>query len=167
MEKYTVYMHTTPDNKRFIGVTCRDPKKRWNGGSGYTGNREFYAAIRRFGWQNIKHDILHEDLTKEEAQTVQDILIKQYNTTDSNFGYNKAYANGILIQESRDRINKILREKAPGKKPCRCVETGEEFISVSEAARAFNVDRGMVSNSCNFNAKVHRKYTFEFIEEDK
>ena len=35
MRKYTVYKHTSPSGKVYIGITCRKPKYRWNNGKGY------------------------------------------------------------------------------------------------------------------------------------
>jgi len=29
MEKYTVYMHITPNNKKYIGITCNSLPDRW------------------------------------------------------------------------------------------------------------------------------------------
>lgn len=163
MKEYTVYMHTTPNDKRYTGITYRNPKERWNGGSGYSGNKDFYAAIREFGWGSIEHEILYTGLTENKAKEIQADLIKKFDTTNPDHGYNRAHSDGTLTIAARDRINRILRDKAPGKKSCRCIETGQEFQSIGDAARAFNVDRSMVSNSCNFNAKVHKQYTFEFI----
>ena len=52
---YTVYKHTSPSGKVYIGVTSLRPKERWSGGAGYVKNKHFYRAIKKYGWENIKH----------------------------------------------------------------------------------------------------------------
>ena len=32
---WTVYKHTSPSNKVYIGITSREPKLRWDNGNGY------------------------------------------------------------------------------------------------------------------------------------
>ena len=62
MNNYTVYMYITPNNKKYIGVTCRKPEYRWNNGKGYEPNKHFYNAILKYGWENIKHIIIIQAL---------------------------------------------------------------------------------------------------------
>ena len=41
---YTLYMHTcVHNNKKYIGVTDKNAKNRWNNGSGYKTNFELYT----------------------------------------------------------------------------------------------------------------------------
>ena len=93
-KKYIVYKHTTPSNKVYIGITCQKPERRWgrNGEkyiskskSGYT---HFAKAIKKYGWDNIKHEILEEGLSKIDACNKEMELIKQYNSANPKFGYN-------------------------------------------------------------------------------
>lgn len=43
-EAYTVYMHTTPNGKRYIGITAQTVERRWQNGYGYAygGNDYFF-----------------------------------------------------------------------------------------------------------------------------
>ena len=60
---YIVYKHTTPNNKIYIGITKHDPKYRWlNNGRGYKEQSTFFNAILKYGWINIKHEILYNDI---------------------------------------------------------------------------------------------------------
>ena len=88
MKTYIIYKHTTPSNKVYIGLTSRNPILRWNNGNGYRKNIHFFRAIMKYGWSNIKHEILYTDLTEEEAKRKEIELIAKYNATDLNFGYN-------------------------------------------------------------------------------
>lgn len=85
---YTVYKHTAPNGKVYIGITGRKPEYRWNNGNGYKNNPHFYRAILKYGWENIKHEILYEGLTKEQACDLEIQLIAKYDATNPRKGYN-------------------------------------------------------------------------------
>lgn len=70
---YVVYCHTTPDGMQYIGTTC-NVKQRWFP-STYKNSTLFYDAIERFGWKNIKHEVLFSGLTSDEALKLEDQLI--------------------------------------------------------------------------------------------
>lgn len=86
---YIVYCHTNKINgEKYIGITSTTPEKRWQNGKGYKNNKYFSAAIQKYGWENFKHDIVLNNLTKEQAELQEKYLISFYKTTDKNFGYN-------------------------------------------------------------------------------
>ena len=87
---YIVYMHTCPNGKKYIGITSQAPERRWQKGKGYAyGSSPYvYNAIEKYGWENIKHEILFRDLTKEEAEQKEIELIKEYKTSQRKYGYN-------------------------------------------------------------------------------
>ena len=87
-ELYVVYMHTTPDGKKYIGITKNLPNSRWNEGSGYEAQRKFYKAIQAYGWINIEHKIIAAGLTETEAKELETKLIQEYKTIDPDYGYN-------------------------------------------------------------------------------
>ena len=45
---YTVYMHILPNNKIYIGMTCKKPIYRWNNGNGYFNNKELTKSIKEY-----------------------------------------------------------------------------------------------------------------------
>ena len=72
---YCVYKHTLPDGRCYIGATNRG-KERWGyEGCNYRNHPLFYSLICQIGWSNIKHEILIEDLSKEDAQRLEKRLI--------------------------------------------------------------------------------------------
>ena len=87
-KKYCLYCHTTPSGKRYIGITSRNPLRRWNGGHGYFDSPYFYQAIKKYGWENIKHEIWYEGLSEQEASDLEKELIASYETNDRSKGYN-------------------------------------------------------------------------------
>ena len=87
--KYTVYMHTAPNGKKYIGITCQSISMRWgNCGGRYKRCKYFWKAIVKYGWENITHDVLAEGLTAENAKQREKELICFYKTQDSSYGYN-------------------------------------------------------------------------------
>lgn len=93
---YTVYKHTAPNGKVYIGITKQRPERRWGkGGRGYKENDYFYRAIQKYGWDNFKHEIIAENLTEEEAGLMEIDLISQHRSVDRSCGYNR-HAGGVI-----------------------------------------------------------------------
>ena len=87
---YIVYQHKNKINgKNYFGITSRKPEERWgHNGCKYKTSPHFYSAIQKYGWDNFEHNILFDNLTKEEACTKEQELIKKYNSMNRKFGYN-------------------------------------------------------------------------------
>lgn len=85
---YVVYKHTTPSGKVYIGITGKKPEYRWKNGNGYKDNAHFDNAIKKYGWENTKHEIVANGLTKEQACDLEIELIAKYHATDQRKGYN-------------------------------------------------------------------------------
>ena len=84
---FTVYCHTNKINgKKYIGITSKEPKIRWNKGLGYKKGQYFGKIIEIYEWDNFEHEILFENLSKQEAQEKEIELIKLYKTNNPKFG---------------------------------------------------------------------------------
>ena len=94
-EMFCVYKHTFPNGKVYIGITSQKPEYRWDNGNGYKTQKHFYNAIKKFGWDNIKHEILYSGLTKEEACNKEVELIELYKSNNQEYGYNKAFGGEV------------------------------------------------------------------------
>lgn len=133
---YTVYKHTTPSGKVYIGITKQKPEQRWDNGNGYKKNEHFYRAILKYGWENIEHEIVENGLTKQQACDLEIDLIAEYDATDPRNGYNNSIGGEcgslgvhpsaetrLKISESLNRayLNPELRQKLSeakkGKRP--------------------------------------------------
>lgn len=91
---WTVYRHTSPSGKVYIGITGQKPRDRWGrNGRGYKRSPSFYNAILKYGWDNIVHEILYSNLTEQEAQNIEVSLINLYKS--QNLSYN--IANGGTV----------------------------------------------------------------------
>lgn len=92
---YTVYMHTCPDGKRYIGLTSKENlQDRFHSGHGYKNNTDFNNAIIEFGWRNISHEVLASGLTSDEAEKIERDMIAFYKSNDPEYGYN-SYNGGV------------------------------------------------------------------------
>ena len=86
---YIVYMHTSPNGKVYIGQTHYTLEKRSGlNGKGYSKQPKFWNAIKKYGWNNFKHEVLFSNLSKEEASLKEIELIKLYDSTNKKYGYN-------------------------------------------------------------------------------
>lgn len=110
---YTVYMHICPNNKKYIGITKLKPKARWKNGKSYKTQQLFFRAIQKYGWDNIKHEILFSNLTKEEAEQKEIELIALYKSNQREYGYNVANGGncvGSVSEETKKKISVNTRK---------------------------------------------------------
>lgn len=112
--KYFVYMHIFPNNKKYIGITSQKPERRWNNGKGYKKSTRIYNAIKKYQWINVKHIILYENLSKQKAEIKEKELIKTYKTYDDKYGYNLELG-GNLNKKVSIETKKKLSERSSGK----------------------------------------------------
>lgn len=85
----SVYVHILPNTKLYIGVTSQSVVSRWGEhGQGYRKQVLFWRAIQKYGWDNIKHLVLLENLEYEKALLIEQFLISKYKTNDPRYGYN-------------------------------------------------------------------------------
>lgn len=111
---FIVYKHTCPNGKCYIGITGRSAGARWNYGHGYD-SQLFGRAVRKYGWENIKHEVLFDSLSLEEAYEKERECIKRFKSNDINFGYNcdngGAGAEGHQItEEARQKMSEHAKE---------------------------------------------------------
>lgn len=113
-------MHTCLiNNKKYIGITSQSTAKRWGLGSGYKKQSIFYNAIKRYGWNNFKHEILLHNLTLLEANLFERLVIKYYKSANRKYGYNEQYggnSNGKHSISTRKKISKSRKGKCAGAK---------------------------------------------------
>lgn len=109
---YCVYMHTFPNGKRYIGITCCKPDRRWQKGRGYINQRVVYNAISKYGWGNIRHEIVSSGMSLDKANEKERELIALYQTTNRAYGYNVELggkACGHLTDDHKAKIGNANR----------------------------------------------------------
>lgn len=258
--RYTVYKHTTPSGKVYVGLTQQDPEQRWRHGKGYKANQPFFKAIQKYGWDNIKHEIIATGISHDDAQALERKFIKELKATDKKYGYNVCFGgedgwvgvhhteetkrkmslarlgkpghnkgykmsdetkrklsenhkgkyhgkpvvpkeitgyprirNGVRVvsyprkydengkiifsKEHRKRISNALKgiersetvrkhmseAQTKTKKPVRCIDTGEEFESMTAAMKKFNIDKTLISRACSGRNKTAKGLRFEYV----
>ena len=88
-DNYILYKHTCPNGKVYIGITGMPFERRCGkDGRGYAKNPLFSKAIQKYGWQNIRHEILYRGLTKAQAERKEIELIAEHKSNQREHGYN-------------------------------------------------------------------------------
>ena len=112
MKNYIVYVHTFPNNKKYVGITCQNINRRWRNGDGYIG-QVVHNAIIKYGWDNIQHEIIKTGLSKEEAENLEVKLIKKYHSLSHENGYN-VDKGGNSVGKMSESTKKKLSEAHKG-----------------------------------------------------
>lgn len=83
------YLHIFPNSKIYVGITQQKKVEyRWGvEGIGYRTQSLVWRAICKYGWKNIKHQVIICE-TPEEMWEKEKELIKKYDTTNPDKGYN-------------------------------------------------------------------------------
>lgn len=191
MENYTVYVHIFPNNKKYFGITSKKVTERWKRGNGYCNNKHMKHAIDKYGWENIKHEILFENLTKEEAEQKEIELIAKYQTTKDENGYNKENGgnhNGKMTNKIKEKLSKShlgykMEEKTKLKisetlkgtrhgmaiikmKPINMYDLDGNFIKsfdcMCDCQRELGVKKQNISLCCQGKRKSTHGYKFEY-----
>ena len=167
-DTWCVYRHISPSNKVYIGITGRKPELRWG-----------HNAILKYGRDNIKHEILTDSASKEEACILEQMLISHYkrsgvscNITDGGEG-RTAKQSQEFCREQSDRMKEAWRnnpEKYLNKRTAKGIRRSMEQIrkrstsvlqfsidgefiqryeSVTEASNAVGVSAKAIRNCCN------------------
>lgn len=119
MKNYVVYIHRFPNGKIYVGITKQKPEYRWRNGKHYSNNIYMTNAITKYGWDNIEHIILYNNLTKEQAEQKEIELIKFYKSNIREFGYNilnGGNASNGMAEETRKKMSKDRKGKHYSKK---------------------------------------------------
>lgn len=139
-KKWVVYKHTSPNNKVYIGITSTKPERRWRCGEGYIANKHFYNAIKKYGWDNFKHEILYEGLTLQEASIKEKELIKHFNSMNQNFGYNLTSGGRSDFRFSESALRKMsIRMQGKGNPMYGKTHTQEVRQKLSELFKGANI----------------------------
>ena len=111
---YSVYRHTAPDGKVYIGISSMELKKRWDSGRGYKNNSYFTRSIEKYGWANFKHEVIYTDLSEDVAKEKEIELIAKHKSNERKYGFNissggESHA-GIKISEwHKQQISKASK----------------------------------------------------------
>lgn len=165
---WCVYIHTNLTNgKMYVGITGIGAKNRWS--KGYRHSTKMHRAIKKYGWDGFDHRILVDNLTKKEAEEIEKNFISDLMLQDDRYGYN--IANGgdapAMTEEIKMKIsiaNKGHPDRGGGtpRRKVLCVETGQIFESVHEAARWCGGLASHISEVCGGKFAKTKNYHWKY-----
>ena len=116
MNKYKIYLFTFPNNKKYCGYTSQKLERRWNNGQGYIKCPLVYSAIQKYGWNNIKKEIIFTSSNQQEAYDKEKEIIQTLDLTNPKNGYNldeggRPHGGGRFLTESgRQKISETHKQ---------------------------------------------------------
>ena len=112
---YSLYKITNLlNNKIYIGITNRDPEKRFAEHKKPSANSFIGKAIQSNGVENFSFEVLLTNIKDEDISNLERKYIEKYNSLLPN-GYN-ADLGGIEYHKHSDYIKQIISEKGKGNK---------------------------------------------------
>lgn len=182
--KWTVYIHIVPKelsdydwDKYYVGITSLKPEHRWGcEGNGYSKRGIFGRAIKKYGWENILHEIVANNLTESEAKNLEKKLIETLSSNDKTHGYNLTVGGDgkrgfAMSNETKEKISKansgkrrseeqieriknntpvFKYEENPSSKPI--YQFAKDGLFIKKYCSAVKVE-----DECGYKAKVIRK----------
>lgn len=112
-----IYKFTSPSNKSYIGKTVQSFSKRMRGHKKKNSNcTALKNAINKYGWDQMKREIVEENIPEDQLNDREKYWIKTYNTMTPH-GYNLTDGGdgGLLSDITRDRIEESHRKNAIAK----------------------------------------------------
>ena len=163
--KWIIYMYTFPNGKRYIGKTSTSLKDRQGGinWSGYSHCTVLMKAVKKYGIENIKQEILFEgEMTDEYSSRLEQMCILLFKTNcrrfkNPQYGYNTTDGGEGTIghhhtEESKKKMSKSKKgkmtgESHPNSKPLYCIELDMTFVSGVDAEMHTGIDKKNISRA--------------------
>lgn len=185
---YKIYLHISPSGGVYVGQTKQDCHKRWKNGYGYRyENKRFYKSIKKYGWENIKHVVLLDNLNKDEANTHEIGLIKAFRNVGKCYNITNG-GEGVIGYKASEETRQKLKDSHIGKesgmkgkqhtletknkisntrkKPVmQYAKTGEflaTFKSAVDAQENLGIDQGHISQCCKGKRKTAGGYKWKY-----
>lgn len=156
--RFIIYKYTSPSGGVYIGQTCKTLEGRaGKNGCNYLAKDKISGkylqpgiahAIIKYGWDNIKKEILFENLTSSQANEKEIQLIKKYKSGGKCYNISDG-GNGLI--GTRDR--KIKQYKLSG-------EFVKEWDSIKEASEFLGNPKAQANISACCSGKKYRAYNF-------
>lgn len=108
-------MYTSPSGKSYIGQTWNEKLRMWQHKSGKYSSRILSSAIKKYGFDNFKYEVIHSGITNQmELDMLEEVEIRNKNTLYPK-GYNLKEGGGGrgLFTEESKRVMSEARKKMP------------------------------------------------------
>lgn len=168
-------------------MTCLPLSKRWKNGQGYN-TMLFGRAIKKYGWENIKHEVIAEGLDQKCAEALEMTLIRAYKANNPAFGYNVdngGHSADSISEQTRKKQrlshlgktpwNKGLLQTEATKTKIReafspravfCIELSITYPSVQNAAKTLSIPSANILQACNGKRKTAGQLHWRYKDED-
>lgn len=107
---YSVYCFTNKiNNKKYVGITF-DMQRRYKQHK-TARNRcpVFSNAIKKYGFETFDFTVLKENLTQEDAKSLEKKFIEEFNSIVPN-GYNRTKGGDSSVKHTKETIEKIIEK---------------------------------------------------------
>lgn len=181
---YCVYIHTNKINgKRYVGQTCQNPNRRWQNGFGYLNKTKkgdymqpaFARAILKHGWDNFNHEVVFSNLTQNEANKCEQLLIEKFDTTNPNKGYNltngggNAYKSDETKKKMSENHANVFGANNPKARMVAQYSKDNELIKIwsciAQAGNELHIDTSSISRCCRGKAYTVGGYIWKYYNE--
>ena len=137
-KSYKIYKHTFPNKKVYIGFTSLAVEQRWQKGQNYKNQPLIWHAIKKYGWENILHEIIFETSDKTLAENKEKEYISLYNSTNPKFGYNidkGGLHSDKMSQKTKNKLSKVKKGIIPWNKGKTGIYSKEVLEKISKTAK--------------------------------
>lgn len=165
MNNYLIYKHTSPSGKSYIGQT-NNYKRRCNSHKSQSNTCRIFAnAIKKYTWDAFTHEILHENLSIDQANELEAIYILEHNTLSPN-GYNlhTGGKNYKVSSETRVKLSlasrgRITKEETRVKLSLAMTQERKDLVALSNKNRVWTEESKakMAATKKNMPAKTKIK----------
>ena len=127
----------------------------------------FAQAILKYGWDNIKHELLHEKLSKEEACKLEQKYIAEYKSQSLSYNITDG-GEGICGFQFSEEQREKLRESHKGKK--QSSETVAKRVAKNIGKKRTDEQKAKTSKPvCQFNlggdsVHINKMYIEKYLE---
>lgn len=161
---YTVYTLIDKINGfLYVGQTSKSPKERFGRGTRYKENIMLNTCIEKHGWDNIEQNIVASNLTKEEADNFEKLLIRKFREQCPELVCNRdaGGSHGKHSQETIDliRAGNIGRTRSDETRARIKEARSKQIISHESIMKSAEKNRGKKRSAdfCENNGKTHSK----------
>ena len=116
-KQYYIYLFTFPNDKKYCGYTSQKPERRWGGtGTNYQKCPLVWKAIQKYGWENVKKEVIFSTFSQQEAFDKEKEIIAKYQLCNPQYGYNvdiggRPHGTGsYLTKEGRKKLSEHSKQ---------------------------------------------------------
>lgn len=152
-----VYKHTNLENGLVYYGIADDYLSRWNDGFGYQNNTYFWNDIVKYGWKNFKHEIIFEDISREQAKFYEGLLIQETQSYLPENGYNQILGERMKYREVAIEGSERAEANAPkrprnGRGGTPVFYLGKVYLTMRELCDEIGEDNLALSQMLNPNS---------------